>query len=163
MLQRICSSNRWVTSDIFCSYFIVFFFFRVLLSGLARANHLRPSLPPPKWLHVLFHNTSSLLFLQASFLPLPTSASSTQNGLIQRFTCFICCRFHAALTQPYVTVLLFKQTKKQGRGCFVLFFVIICVKCFDWCLQCSSESPPHCSDSSFYQLFSCQWPTWPIH
>lgn len=35
---------------------------------------------------------------------------------------FICCRFHAALTQPSVTGLLFKQTKKQGRGCFVLFF-----------------------------------------
>lgn len=51
---------------------------------------------------------------------------------------------------------------KKGRGCFVLFFVIICVKCFDWCLQCSSESPPHCSDSSFYQLFSCQWPSWLI-
>lgn len=118
MQQRICSSNRWVTSDMFCSYFILFFFFRVLPSGLARANHLHPSLPPP--------NDSMSSFttppLCSSSRP-PSCPYQPQHPKMDWFKESICmfhllqvsCRMSFP-TQP------FKQTKKTRERVFCFVF-----------------------------------------
>lgn len=116
----------------FRSHFIFFFFFRVLPSGLARANHLRPSLPPPDDSMSSFRTPP----LCSSSRP-PSCPYQPQHSKMDWFKESICmfhllqvsCRMSFP-TQPSVTVLLFKQTNKTRERVFCFVFCYYLHKMF---------------------------------